>query len=458
MSQYRDTVSGINYYICVTLFKVTIMNRRDFLSSVAVGAAAASLAPLTTFGQNGFGRNIKISDDLAERYRTLDGILTQPILKKELFPDPVIIESVELLFFNGNFLCRVRSKDGAEGISAAHGSMNVLHQYFLENVKPFLIGQDARELDLILQRIYMFHFNYRHNGITMGIPLATAEFAILDMLGHVAGKPVAELISKIYNPEVGLYVATEFRELPLEEHFEKIKETASQYNLHALKIKVGFTVASTRDIHYGGIPGKSEKLVPLVRQYFGDRWSLYADSNGYYGVTDAIKMGKLLEEYKYRYFEEPVMFDHFEEIKSVHDNLKIPVASGEQDYGFYNMRWLLANDGISIVQPDHYYFGGFIRSLRLALMADAMGKTCVPHMSPAGLGFVYNTILVSAMPNAGEHHEFKGLKTSIPFECPSSPLKVDDGKIQAPRGVGMGVVIDPAFIAKHKEVKKGVPV
>ena len=52
-----------------------------------------------------------------ERYAILNEILRKPVLKKEFFTTPVIIETLELLRFNNSFLCRVRSKDGAEGLS-----------------------------------------------------------------------------------------------------------------------------------------------------------------------------------------------------------------------------------------------------------------------------------------------------------------------------------------------------
>jgi len=38
-----------------------------------------------------------------------------------------------------------------------------------------------------------------------------------------------------------------------------------------------------------------------------------------------------------------------------------------------------------------------IRSMKVALMADAFGKTFIPHMSGGGLGFLYNIILVSLL-------------------------------------------------------------
>jgi len=392
-------------------------------------------------------------DELQSRYEQLDRVLAQPILKKQLFSSPVIIKSLELLESNGSYLCRVRSADGAEGLSVAHPTISTLFPIFLRNLQDFFIGQDARELDLILERVYIYQFNYRLNGLALGLPLATIEFAILDMLGKMVGKPVAELIGEIRNPEIGLYVATEYRELPIEEHFARVKAEVGQFDVHALKIRVGYQFAGSKNLHDPGIPGKSEKLVPMVREHYGDHFTLYADANGYYDAEGAIKIGRLLEEYRYGFFEEPVLYWHFEETKKVADALSIPISHGEQDQSYYNFRWLLANDGIDIVEPDVYYFGGFIRSMKVALMAHAMGKPCVTHISGGGLGFLYNTLFASALPNSVEHHEFKGFGTNVRYECPTSPLTIVNGKMKVPTGPGLGVVIDPEFVAKHKPVK-----
>ena len=424
-------------------------NRRQFISSAVTGGIAMAGMPLISSCATGNPSSFS-GEELEARYAKLDQVLRQPILKKNLFPAPVIIESVELLQYRNSYLCRVRSTDGAEGISVAHPDISLLVPIFLRRVRSFFIGQDARELDRILEMVFMYNLNYRIEGFTIGIPLATIEFAILDLLGKIANKPVATLIGEIHNPEVGLYMATEFRELPLEDHFARIKDEVAQYDVNALKIKVGFMWGGNRDIHYKGIPGKSEKLIPLVREHYGDAMALYADANGYYGVDDAIRIGRILEEYKYRYFEEPVMFNYFEDIKKVADTLTLPVANGEQDQTFYNFRWLLAHDGLDIVQPDTYYFGGLIRSMRVALMGHAFGKTCVPHMSGGGLGFLYNVICVSAIPNADPHHEFKRFDTNVIYECPTAPPKVVNGKMKAPTGPGMGVIIDPEFIDKHQ--------
>ena len=90
--------------------------------------------------------------------------------------------------------------------------------------------------------------------------------------------------------------------------------------------------------------------------------------------------------------------------------------------------------------------------MQVARTAAAFGKTCTPHMSGGGLGFLYMMHFVSVLPNATPHHEFKGLGTSVQFECKTSALKVVDGKIKVPTGPGLGVDIDPAYVNKHQLV------
>jgi len=424
-------------------------NRRKFISSALAGGLAGTLSGSCS-SLEGRGPD---SGSRRANYARLDEILKQPVLKKELFSRPVMIKSLELLRYNGSFLCRVRSSDGAEGISVGHGTMSSLYPIFVNALQPFFIDKDARDLDLLLEKVFVYQLNFRLSGLAIGIPLATIEFAVLDMLGRIANKSMGELIGEIHHRRVAVYQATEYREKSVEESLELIKRDVARYNAHAVKIKVGGLMFMTKDINAVGPKGRTEKIVPLIRKTFGDKMALYADANGFYSVDEAIRVGKLLEEYNYGFFEEPVLFDWYEETKQVADALTIPVAGGEQEYSLHGFRWLIANDGLQIVQPDNYYFGGMIRSMKVARMAEAFGKSCTPHMSGGGLGYLYMIHFVSALGNASAHHEFKGLNTNVQFECKTSPLAVVDGKIKVPTGPGSGVEIDPDFIGKHETVK-----
>jgi L-alanine-DL-glutamate epimerase-like enolase superfamily enzyme len=424
-------------------------NRRQFVKANLLSGltSALPLSALCTGGPRSGSRGQN------PRYAKLDEILRQPVLKRELFAIPVIIETLELLRYKDSFLCRVRSRDGAEGISVGHSGLNALYPIFVHNLQPFFIGKDARDLDLLLEKVFIYGFNFRYNGISIGTPLATIEFAILDLLGRIAKKPIGQLIGEIHHPDVTVYQATEYREKSVEESLDLIKRDVAEYNAPALKIKIGGLMFMTTDINAVGPAGRTEKMIPLIRKTFGDQMALYADANGYYSVEEAIRVGKLLEENRYGFFEEPVMFDWHEETKEVADALSLPIALGEQEYSLHGFRWLIANNALQIVQPDNYYFGGMIRSMKVARMAEAHGKSCTPHMSGGGLGFLYMVHVVSALPNATPHHEFKGLGTSVPFECKASPLRVVDGRIRVPTGPGLGVDIDPGYVSKHQTIK-----
>jgi L-alanine-DL-glutamate epimerase-like enolase superfamily enzyme len=61
---------------------------------------------------------------------------------------------------------------------------------------------------------------------------------------------------------------------------------------------------------------------------------------------------------------------------------------------------------------------------------------------------------VSAIPNSGPHHEFKEFNNDLPYTCATSTLRSDEnGVLKIPTGPGVGIEIDPAYIAKHGVVK-----
>ncbi len=145
------------------------------------------------------------------------------------------------------------------------------------------------------------------------------------MMGKIAGKSIPELIGEFYNKQVSVYQANNYRGKSAEESLKRIKENVEESHAKALKIKVGGRMSNNAD----DPPGRTEKLIPLVREEFGYDMKIYADSNGSYTVDKAIEVGRLLEKYKYDFYEEPVPWDWLEETKQVADALTVPIAGGE---------------------------------------------------------------------------------------------------------------------------------
>lgn len=382
-------------------------------------------------------------------YAALDAALKQPVLKKDLFAEPVIIEHCDLLEYQGNYLCRVRSTDGAEGYCVGHNiRMPHLYPIQLTLVNPYFIGKDARELDQLIEGVFMYKNNYKYQGYPLWIPVATVEMAILDMLGHIAQKSMGELVGDIHHREIAIYQANNNRGKSAEESLERIKALQASTNAEAVKFKIGGRRSNPE------VPtGRTERLIPMMRKAFDDDITIYADCNGSYNAAEAIRIGKLLEAHRIDLFEQPVPTDWYEDWKATADALTIPIASGGGEVSLRNFRWLIGNEAVQMVQQDLFYFGGMIRCMKVARMAATKGYLCTPHISGTGLGYIYMMQFVSALPNAGPYHEFKGLSTDIPFECKTSTLTPENGVLHLPQGIGSGVEIDPDFIAKHRVLK-----
>lgn len=412
------------------------LSRRKFLTTAIAGGVAATL-PLSSY-------SAEVEEPL---YAKLDEVINRPVLKTGWFTSPVIIETLELLKYNNNYICRVRSTEGAEGFSFGNSQLEYLYPIFVKRLQPFFIGKDARDLESLLDQVFVYKSNYKLQSIALWVPLATIEFAILDMMGRMANKSIGQLIGEIHNPEIKLYQANSERDISAEETLEHLQKQMEKSQAKAIKFKIGGRMS-----HPEYPKGRSEKLIALVRKTYGDDMIISADANGSYDVPEAIRIGKILEEYNYSFYEEPVRFDWYEGTKQVTDALKIPIAGGEQEPSLYNFRWLLANDALQIVQADMFYFGGMIRSMKVARMAEVLGRVHTPHVS--NIGYVYMLHFVSAIPNAGPYHEFKSpFNDDMSFECKTSTLLPVDGVVKVPTGPGLGIDFDPDFIKKHQIVK-----
>ncbi|MFC1545011.1 mandelate racemase/muconate lactonizing enzyme family protein [Gemmatimonadota bacterium] len=352
-----------------------------------------------------------------------------------------MIESVRLLTDGEDYFVHTVSSEGAEGISITNVRARYLYPIFQELVAPFFIGKDARDLDQLIDGVYVHGSNYKLSSPALWCCVAWVEFSLLDMLGKISGKPLGELFGGVVRNEVPVYLASGRRETTPDEEAEMLAQAVEELGINAVKFKVGGRMNNNAD----SIPGRTEALIPLVRKRLGPDVAIHADSNGSYDPPKAIEVGKLLEEIDAVFFEEPCPFDHLEDTLTVADALEIPVAGGEQESSERRFRWMIANEAVQVVQPDLHYYGGFIRSTRVARMAEHAGMPVTLHLSGEGTGYADMLHFCSFTPNIGPYQEYKrGVEDSSRWFDP--PLKLHEGVISVPQGPGLGTSIDRQFI------------
>ncbi len=418
------------------------LSRRSFLKQSAALAAAAPLAG----GAAAAASAGKGATPSAEELRR---IMDAPVLDVSFVKAPVTVASIELLRNEKNYLVRARSTDGAEAITVPNPSiMAKAWPVLLGSVVAPFLKKDARTLDDLHLEVYRHGSNYKMQGQLFWVAVMAVEQALLELMGQITRRPVADFFGGAKRRDVPVYYASGNRGNTPEAEIAYLQGLVAGSGVRAIKFRLGGRMNRNAD----SLPGRTETLIPLVRKTFGDGMTLYADSNSSYDAKEAIRIGRLMEAHGYAFYEEPCEFDDLWSTKQVADALTIPIAGGEQEFSLHRWHWMVANRGVDIVQPDLHYGGGFIRATKVARMAAAAGMTVVPHMSGGGLGYLDVVQFASWTPNIGPYQEFKGNAT-IPVACATSSLKCENGQVRCPTGPGFGVTIDPDFVKKAQPVR-----
>jgi L-alanine-DL-glutamate epimerase-like enolase superfamily enzyme len=370
-------------------------------------------------------------------------IMKEPVLRTDLLREPLRIESIELLRSGKFFLVRARG-GGLEGIAEAHSAvMRSAWPIFLDRVAPHFSGKDARDLERVFHEAYLANSNYKWQGLPFWVCMAAAEIAILDLLGKACKKPLGELFGPVRRRRIAVYRASGNRGNSPKEEIEYLRKITGETGAKAVKFRLG-----ARMRYDGASTARDLELIPLVRKEFGDAMTLYADANGSYDVPMALRIGRLLEQNRYAFFEEPVPFDCYDETKQIADKLDIPIALGEEEMSLRNFRRIIETGTAQVIQPDLLYGGGLMRAVKVARMANAAGLPCTPHMSGGGLGYLYVAHFASCVEDPGPHQEYKGGEDTLPVACPTSSLRSENGVLTVPSGPGLGVEVDSSILKR----------
>ena len=267
------------------------VNRRRFLKT-AFGAGLAGGVHAHTFPVSDSGE--------------LGRIMGEPVLNVSFLEEPVTVASVELLRNGEVFLVRARSTAGAEAITVPNPArMAFMHPLFLRQIAPFFLGKDARELEPLLRELYRNSSNYKLQGLALWVCVAAIEMALLELMGQTARRPVADFFGGTIRRDIPVYVASGNRGNPPEAELAHLEKLVGEFGARALKVRVGGRMSRNAD----SLAGRTESLIPKVRAVFGDAMTLYADANSSYDVPEAIRIGRMMEDHGYGYFEEPCEFD-----------------------------------------------------------------------------------------------------------------------------------------------------
>jgi L-alanine-DL-glutamate epimerase-like enolase superfamily enzyme len=387
------------------------MNRRQFLAASASATLLANAAPQPVF-------------DLHNTVKT-----------------PVKIASIDLLKSGKSYFVRTRSTDGAEGVIMTK-DMEDFISILQRRVIPHFLGKDARDAETLVDAAYIA--NYKLSGQALWCPVAYVEQSLFDLMGKSVRKPAGELMGGILRKEIPVYLSGSGRDTTAEEEVDVYVKGVEFTGAKAVKFKIGGRMSDNRD----STPGRTDKILELAQKKLAGKVTLMADANGSYGATQAIAIGKRLQEMKYLWFEEPCPWEELSETKKVADALSMKIAFGEQDSSLWLWQWMIENKVMSVVQPDLNYNGGFTRAARVARMARKHNLWVCPHNTQTGSASVNILQFAATTPNIGPYMEYVWRAPQKKESWFTPNFEIRNGVIPVPTGPGLGLEFDPDYLKK----------
>lgn len=358
------------------------------------------------------------------------------------FDSPILIASVDQLLVGRSIWFRVTSEQGAVGYCPGNSRLEVTVELAKRLVNPFFVGKDARDIESLVDGVYTERDDrgsvYKFAGMPFWNVVGHVEIAIFDMLARLKDVPVSHVIGKPLRTDIPVYISQFGRNTSAEAEVANAAKDLEKTGAKATKFKIGKRMGNSAEQNK-----RDRKMIALARKTLGDEVTIYADANSSYTVSEAIEMGRFLDDHGVAFFEEPVPWQDTQGTASVTEGLRdrnINVAGGEQDSNLWLWDQMAKNRSVDIFQPDIFYNGGFVRTLRVAKMANAAGLPITPHSPKVLPDAAANLHLCSVLDNLGPFQEYR------------SYGKVTDGTIQVPRRAGLGFSIDQAALKQAKQL------
>jgi muconate cycloisomerase len=281
-----------------------------------------------------------------------------------------------------------------------------------------------------------------------GFPYAKAavEFAAYDLAGKQCGLPVHRLLGGAIRRRIP--VTHSIGLIGFGEAEREVAQVVAE-GIRTIKIKVGVD------------PDRDVEMVRRIRDTVGTGIALCVDANqGYRTPGEAIRTLRRMERFDLIYFEQPV--EGIERLAQVARAIDVPVMADESAWNAHDVIQIIEQRAAQIVSLYTTKPGGLYRAMEAAAVARAAGIICNVNGSvETGIGNLANLALAASAPAVV-------LSCVVPVSTPAEaqsgqiagiyykddliaqPMRLVDGAIELPTGIGMGIAVDKEKIARYR--------
>ncbi|HKU27971.1 MAG TPA: L-rhamnonate dehydratase [Candidatus Sulfotelmatobacter sp.] len=292
--------------------------------------------------------------------------------------------SMQTFTFHEWLIVEIFTDDGLTGLGNAALAPQVAKQVIDQYLKPLLVGENPWDIERLWQLMYRQTMAFGRKGIGM-VAISAVDIALWDLLGKAVRQPVFRLLGGRTKTRIPVY-ASRLYSVDLSELAGEAKRYKDE-GYKAMKLRFGWGPAD-------GAAGvqRNLDLIRTVRQSVGDDVDVMADAYMGWTLDYAKRILPLLEPFRLRWLEEPVIPDDIHGYAELKSATRIPIAGGEHEFTIYGFRELIEAHALDYIQFDTNRVGGLTQARKIAALAEAHSIPVIPH---AGQMHNYHLVMAS---------------------------------------------------------------
>lgn len=350
-------------------------------------------------------------------------------------------------------LVRIKTDNGLEGWGEAFtqgleppeiAAAAITHAF-----KPLVMGCNPLDTSVLWHKMYAHSRDYGRKGSVVSA-MSAIDIALWDIAGQFYAQPIYQLLGGAQRTSVQPY-ATGFYRTSGQGEASRLAQEACDHRaagFRAMKIKLGF-----------GLSDDIAVMQAIVDALDDNSIALMVDTNHAYGRIEALHLGKALETFNVRWYEEPVVPEDIEGYQELRSKLNIAIAGGENEHTPYGFNQLFKQSALDIAQPDIGSCGGITAMRDIVAMANANGVQVNPHVWGAAVAQAASLQVIAALPVT--HHSLFPTEPILEYDRSAHPFRqqlitapwqMDDGRVNIPSGPGLGIKINMDVVKQYSDV------
>ncbi|MFG1923077.1 mandelate racemase/muconate lactonizing enzyme family protein [Cryptosporangium sp. NPDC048952] len=328
---------------------------------------------------------------------------------------------------------RIETDNGLVGYGEACDSYGatyagVIGEIITQAFAPMLVGHDLVAVEPVVERLRLSTRRRLGDHGVAGQALSSIEIALWDLVAQAAGRSVSEQLGQVRD-RVNIYASSTF-----------LDEGPAQFHADLLAplLERGVRYAKVR---VGPEWQKDLRTLTELRGLLPDDLELMIDGSDTFTLATAMQVAERLGDLNIRWFEEPIPQANRAAIAALSAKSAVPIAYGEHLYGREDALAALAEDGVSVLQPDASTSGGIAEARAMAGLATYYGARVVPHTCAGPVALAANLALAASVRTISllEYPFFlapawDALGASEQFGIEA----IRDGSLAVPSGPGLG--------------------